>query len=162
MVAVSMTSHPNTSKRMWTKLLRVPYVGKLVEISMMQRNIWRVNISPLIQDMNANHVTIILILFKLSPSTTQNIIAINRIFLIGMFDAGNIEELATKYITRNPDKSCLCSICGKTSRDFYNAKGHLESKHFPSESGYACQPCGSHFNTFQAFSKHNSRYHRIK
>ena len=79
-----------------------------------------------------------------------------------MYGGASVEELVTKYITKNEDKSYSCSICGKLSRDLYNAKGHLESKHFPSESGYECQSCGDHFNTFQAFSKHNSRYHRNK
>ena len=80
----------------------------------------------------------------------------------GMFVDGSIEELAKSYLTRNQDKSFSCSVCGKVSRDLYNAKRHLEDKHFRPDSGYKCQFCGVVCVTLNALSKHMSRQHRNK
>ena len=80
----------------------------------------------------------------------------------GMFVDGSIEELAKSYLTRNQDKSFSCSVCGKVSRDLYNAKRHLEDKHFRPDSGYKCQFCGAVCVTLNALSKHMSRQHRNK
>lgn len=99
------------------------------------------------------------------PVTIHSITEINELFkldsfLTGLSDGGHFDDLVTQYIVKNGNKTYSCSICEKVSRDLTDAKRHLESKHFPSESEYECQSCLSHFNTYQAFRKHNSRYHR--
>ena len=63
---------------------------------------------------------------------------------------------------RNPDKSWLCSLCGKVSRDVHAAKSHLDSKHFPSDNGYNCNLCDKHCKTKNALACHMSQYHRNK
>ena len=79
-----------------------------------------------------------------------------------MFGDGSIEELAKSYLIRNRDKSYSCYVCGKVSRDLYNAKRHLEDKHFRSDSGYKCQLCGVFCATLNALTKHMSCQHRNK
>ena len=79
-----------------------------------------------------------------------------------MFGDGSIEELAKSYLSRNQDKSFSCSLCGKVSRDMYNAKRHLEDKHFRSDSGYKCQLCGVFCVTLNSLTNHMSRQHRNK
>ena len=84
------------------------------------------------------------------------------LFSPGMFGDGSIDELAKSYLSRNQDKSLSCSLCGKVSRDMYNAKRHLEDKHFRSDSGYKCQLCGVFCVTLNTLTSHMSRQHRNK
>ena len=56
----------------------------------------------------------------------------------------------------------MCSLCGKVSRDLYNAKDHLEAKHFPSESGYNCEFCGKTYKSKGSLTSHVSLMHRNK
>ena len=85
-----------------------------------------------------------------------------RFLLVGMFGEGSLDEMATVYLTRNEDRSVMCSICGKTSRDYHAGKAHLESKHFTSESRFDCEYCGKQYKTKNSLSCHISQYHRNK
>ena len=130
----------------------------------MPKDIWKVNTFRLMEDMNVKYVILILkrgmpCLVIILDITDQENKCIN---FLGLSHGGSFDDLATQYIQKNVNKTLTCSLCGKISRDLYDARKHLESKHFPTESGYECQSCNSHFNTFQAFSKHNSKYHRNK
>ena len=82
--------------------------------------------------------------------------------LSGSYGAGSFEDLASVYISRSEDKSYVCSLCGKVSRDLYNAKDHLEAKHFPCESGYNCELCGKTYKSKGSLTSHMSLVHRNK
>ena len=126
----------------------------------------KVNTFRLMEDMSVKFVTVILKLGMPCLVTILNITETKQenkcVHFLGLSHGGSFDDLATQYIQKNVNKTLTCSLCGKISRDFYDAKKHLESKHFPTDSGYECQSCNMHFNTFQAFSKHNSKYHRDK
>lgn len=164
---ILMTSQLSTLSRMWTKRSRVLFAGKSADVITMPEDILRVNISRLSLSMNAWLVVLITKLWMPCPVTTHSITEINEwikldSFLTGLSGDGNFDDLVAQYIVKNGNKTYSCSICEKVSRDLTDAKRHLESIHFPSESGYACQSCESYFKTFQALSKHNLRYHRNK
>ena len=122
----------------------------------------------LMEDMSVKYVTAILrhgmhcLVTILNITETSRKIENKYVPFLGLSHGGSFDDLASQYIQKNVNKTLTCSLCGKISRDFYDAKKHLESKHFPTDSGYECQSCNHHFNTFQAFSKHNSKYHRNK
>ena len=80
------------------------------------------------------------------------------VYALGMYD---MDEVASTYLTRNPDKTYSCTICGKASRDIHAAKSHLDSIHFPSE-GHNCQICGKFCKSKHALTCHMSIYHRNK
>lgn len=167
-VQILMTSLQSTSSRMWTKLSRVLCVEKSADVITMLEDTLRVNIFPLSRSMNAWPVVLIIKLWMHCPVITHSITEINEwikldSFLTGLSGNGNFDDLVAQYIAKNGNnKTYSCSICEKVSRDLTDAKRHLEGIHFPSEAGYTCPSCESHFNTFQALSKHNSRYHRNK
>ena len=78
----------------------------------------------------------------------------------GFFDfEDNIDDLASQYISRNEDRSFNCTLCGKNSRDMYNAKSHLEGVHFPPLNGYVCDICNKSCKSRHALNCHNSIYH---
>ena len=77
-----------------------------------------------------------------------------------MFTEDSIADLASQYTTRNDDRSINCTICGKVSRDMYDAKKHLDSVHFPPSEGYACNVCGKVSKSRHALACHMSSYHR--
>ena len=70
----------------------------------------------------------------------------------------SIEELASLYLTKNADRSVLCTLCGKISKEIWNAKDHLESQHFPSE--YPCQYCDKICKSKINLANHMSQQHR--
>ena len=65
-----------------------------------------------------------------------------------------MDELADRYLTREPRGAYICSICGKILRDKHNAKNHLECRHFPTVGGYSCTKCGKSLNTKNALNLH--------
>lgn len=67
---------------------------------------------------------------------------------------GNLDELALKYLVREPEGTYLCNICYKRLRDKHNAKSHLECKHFPTDGAYSCSRCAKVFNTKNALNCH--------
>ena len=164
-VRILMSWRLSTLSRTWTKHYLVLYVEKSADVITMLEDTLRVNIFQLSQSMNAWFVVLTIKLWMHYPVTIHSITEINELFkldsfLTGLSDGGHFDDLVTQYIVKNGNKTYSCSICEKVSRDLTDAKRHLESKHFPSESEYECQSCLSHFNTYQAFRKHNSRYHR--
>ena len=86
--------------------------------------------------------------------------ALNIFSLSGEYTDGSLEELVTQHVVRNHDKTFSCLICGKMSRLLHHAKAHLESSHFPSESGYECQVCGISLKTKNALAVHMSKKHK--
>ena len=72
----------------------------------------------------------------------------------------SLDDLAMKYILKNPDRTFSCSICGKIYGTNHNAKTHLEASHFPSATGYECQVCGLVLNTKNAHAVHMSKKHK--
>ena len=165
MVHILMTWRLSTLSRIRTKHSLVLFVEKSADVITMLEGTLRVNIFQLSQSMNAWFVVPTTKLWMPYLVTIHSITEINEwlkldSFLTGVNDGRNFDDLVAQYIVRNGNKTYSCSICEKVSRDLTDAKRHLESKHFPSESEYECQSCGSYFNTFQALRKHNSRYHR--
>lgn len=71
-----------------------------------------------------------------------------------------LEGLARTYLTRE-GVLYTCTICGKTGTHNHAMKMHLESKHFPTEGGYACDLCARVFNTKNAFKTHKSNQHKL-
>ena len=71
-----------------------------------------------------------------------------------------LEELARTHLTRD-HLLYKCTICGRTAKDRYAMKMHLESKHFPTVDGYACDVCNKLFNTKNAFKTHKSNQHKL-
>ena len=77
----------------------------------------------------------------------------------------DLEELANLYIIKNEEDKILqrrCTLCGKVFRDMYNAKMHLDSKHFPAVNGYSCDICNKKCKSKAALSSHLTLYHRKK
>ena len=70
-----------------------------------------------------------------------------------------LEELAQNYLVRD-NYLYKCTICGKSAKDKYAAKMHLESKHFPTIDGYACEICRKLFNTKNAYNTHKTNLHK--
>ena len=87
---------------------------------------------------------------------------LNAFLPVGMFGDRSLDDLASSHLSRNSDKSVTCVLCGKISRDFGVGKAHLESIHFPSESGFDCQYCGKTYKTRNSLSCHISQQHRNK
>ena len=87
---------------------------------------------------------------------------LNAFLPVGMFGDRSLDDLASSHLSRNSDKSVTCLLCGKISRDFGVGKAHLESIHFPSESGFDCQYCGKTYKTRNSLSCHISQQHRNK
>ena len=143
-VQILMTSLQSISSRMWTKRSRVPFVEKSADAITMLEDTLRVNISPLSLSMNAWLVVLIIKLWMHCPVITHSITEINEwikldSFLTGLSGNGNFDDLVAQYIAKNENnKTYLCSICEKVSRDLTDAKRHLEGIHFPSEAGYTC------------------------
>ena len=67
-----------------------------------------------------------------------------------------LDELAQTYLLRE-DILYKCNLCGLTGKDKSDMKMHLESKHFPTDNGYACLLCKRMFNTKRAFKSHKSK-----
>jgi len=80
----------------------------------------------------------------------------------GILEEGRLDELASLYLTKLSEGGFLCSLCSKFSRDLHAGKSHLDSKHFPSETGYSCDHCAKHCKTKNALACHMSIYHRKK
>lgn len=84
------------------------------------------------------------------------------LFYVGFLQEGRLDELASLYLTKLSEGGFLCSLCSKISRDLHAGKSHLDSKHFPSETGHSCDLCGKHCKTKNALACHTSIYHRKK
>jgi len=80
----------------------------------------------------------------------------------GILQEGRLDELASLYLTKLSEGGFVCSLCSKISRDLHAGKSHLDSKHFPSETGHSCDICGKHCKTKNALACHTSIYHRKK
>ena len=84
---------------------------------------------------------------------------INFIFInVLELNEPRLEALAQTYLERQ-DGVNRCSLCGQAGKDRYAMKMHLESKHFPTEGGYACDMCDKLFNTKNAYKTHKSNSH---
>ena len=70
----------------------------------------------------------------------------------------NLIKLADEHLERGSKAvGVKCKICGKYMKDWYKAKSHLESIHFPTEKGYQCSRCGEFKNTKKALDNHKSK-----
>ena len=70
-----------------------------------------------------------------------------------------LEGLAAEHIIEEGYMH-KCIICGWPFKLKYDAKLHVESKHFPTDNGYHCGICDKYFNTFKAMKNHNTLYHK--
>jgi len=84
------------------------------------------------------------------------------LFCVGILQESRLDELASLYLTKLSEGGFVCSLCSKVSRDLHAGKSHLDSKHFPSETGHSCDLCGKHCKTKNALACHTSIYHRKK
>ena len=70
-----------------------------------------------------------------------------------------LDALAAQYLIEVNPHTFRCRVCGWIHKHRFAAKLHIESKHFPTESGYSCDLCYKLFNTFSALKSHNHSYH---
>jgi len=71
-----------------------------------------------------------------------------------------LEALADEYLLKEI-RGYSCTICGKVTRDRFNARQHLESKHFPNKDGYSCDICGKTFQTKASEASHRNTHLRF-
>ena len=57
-------------------------------------------------------------------NTEINELFVHLVYLLIGWQRG-LEEQIFQYVTKNPDRGYTCALCGKVSRDLYNAKRHL-------------------------------------
>jgi len=81
---------------------------------------------------------------------------------VGRPTAG-LDELAEIHLTKDIHRGgYICNLCGKSVRDKYAGKNHLEGKHFPTDGGYACTRCNKKMNTRKALSAHTDHCNLVR
>ncbi|XP_063612113.1 broad-complex core protein-like [Penaeus indicus] len=58
------------------------------------------------------------------------------------------------------DETCVCPYCGKSLRDKYKVRRHIEDVHTPSSHSHQCSLCHRHYKTRNTLQNHMSIYHR--
>lgn len=58
------------------------------------------------------------------------------------------------------DEACVCPYCGKSLRDKYKVRRHIEDVHTPSSHSHQCSLCHRHYKTRNTLQNHMSIYHR--
>ena len=79
--------------------------------------------------------------------------------VVGFGQEERLQLLLEQYMTKG-NGSYTCAVCGKISRDKYNAKLHLDSCHFPPDEGYSCEVCYQVVKTLKALNHHKAKCHK--
>nr|XP_027207863.1 broad-complex core protein-like [Penaeus vannamei] len=56
------------------------------------------------------------------------------------------------------DEACVCPYCGKSLRDKYKVRRHIEDVHTPSSHSHQCSLCHRHYKTRNTLQNHMSIY----
>ena len=102
-------------------------------------------------------------LCEITCQSTIETEAINdNVNVLGVVDTElRLQELAALYLVRAEAGGPLqCTLCSKTFRDSFNAKRHLDSKHFPNPAGYACDVCAKVCKSWGVLINHKNMYHK--
>ena len=71
----------------------------------------------------------------------------------------NIDKKVSEFIVKREEGGYSCGYCGKTARDSYNMRNHVET-HMEGLS-FPCQSCDKTFRSRHALANHKSKYHRF-
>ena len=69
-----------------------------------------------------------------------------------------IDEKLSEYIVKGEGGVYTCEYCGKTARDSFNMRRHVET-HMEGLS-FPCQSCEKTFRSRNSLRMHNTRHHR--
>ena len=70
-----------------------------------------------------------------------------------------IDEKLSEYIVKGEGGVYTCEYCGKTARDSFNMRRHVET-HMEGLS-FPCQSCDKIFRSRHSLATHKSKYHRF-
>jgi Pyruvate/2-oxoacid:ferredoxin oxidoreductase delta subunit len=71
-----------------------------------------------------------------------------------------LSDLVQGNVKKIPGTGYECQLCGKTTRDMWGMRRHLEGKHAMS-AGYTCKKCNAYCKTLNVLQRHDKTHHEF-